>query len=112
MLLLGEQSRNFSFGKAIGEGRRPPISEDGPVVEGAVNARSVVRLAKDLGVSMPICTAVEAILRGECVDAVIEKLMTSDIRAEAHAHENGRRIRNPARIRESENREWTGVVST
>lgn len=107
-----EQSRNFSFGKAIGEGRRPSISEDGPVVEGAVNARSVVRLAKDLGVSMPICTAVEAILRGECVDAVIEKLMTSDIRAEAHAHENGRRIRNPARIRESENREWTGAIST
>lgn len=106
-----EQSRNFSFGKAIGEGTRPSLSEDGPVVEGAVNARSVVQLAADLGVTMPICTAVEAILRGECVDAAIEKLMTSDLRAEAHAHENGRRIRNPARIRRSADRGRGEAVS-
>ena len=92
-----EQSRNFSFGKALGEGNRPSLSGDGPVVEGAVNARSVVELAADLGVAMPICTAVEAILRGHSVDGAIEKLMTSDLRAEAHAHEDGRRIRNPAR---------------
>lgn len=92
-----EQSRNFSFGKALGEGKRPALSGDGPVVEGAVNARSIVRLADDLGVAMPICTAVEAILRGHSVDAAIERLMTSDLRAEAHAHENDRRIRNPAR---------------
>ncbi len=106
-----EQSRNFSFGKAIGEGNRPSASADGPVVEGAVNARSVVRLAADLGVAMPICTAVEAILRGDCVDAAIQKLMTSDLRAEAHAHEDGDRIRHPACWRNATERNREGVVS-
>ena len=106
-----EQSRNFSFGKALGEGRRPSLSKDGPVVEGAVNARSVVGLAADLGVAMPICTAVEAILRGQSVDATIERLMTSDLRAEAHAHEDGRRIRNPARTLKSAKGEWQESLS-
>lgn len=92
-----EKSRNFSFGKAMGEGRNPAISEDGPVVEGAVNARSVVQLAAELGVEMPICTAVEAVLRGQPVDEAIDRLMSSDLRAETPALENACRIRNPAR---------------
>lgn len=92
-----EQSRNFSYGKALGEGRRPTLSDDGPVVEGAVNARAVVRLAAETGVEMPICTAVEAVLRGHSVEEAIRGLMTSDLRAEAHTHENSRRIPNPAR---------------
>ena len=94
-----EQSRNFSFGKALGEGKRPSLRDDGPVVEGVANARSVVQLATAVGVEMPICTAVERVLRGEAVDHAIQSLMTSDLRAESHVHEDGPRIPNPARQR-------------
>ena len=94
-----EKSRNFSFGKSLGENQRPALREDGPVVEGVVNARSVVRLAASVGIAMPICSAVEEILGGQPVEQAIGKLMTADIRAEAYPYENGRRIPNPARKR-------------
>lgn len=92
-----EQSRNFSFGKALGQGRRPHMDENGPVVEGAVNARSVVQLAGKLGVDMPICQAVEAVLRGHSIAEAMSSLMTSDLRAEPHGLEHGARIPNPVR---------------
>ena len=91
-----EQSRNFSFGKALGEGRRPEIAEGGPVVEGAVNASSVVRLAADSGVEMPICEAVDAVLRGHCIDDAMTRLMTAELRPEARSLEDGWRAPHPA----------------
>ena len=94
-----EQSRNFSFGKALGAGQRPSLRDDGPVVEGVANARSVLQLATSIGVELPICTAVERVLRGEAVDQAIQSLMMSDLRAESHSHEDGPRIPNPARHR-------------
>jgi glycerol-3-phosphate dehydrogenase (NAD(P)+) len=92
-----EKSRNFSFGKAIGEGQRPEIRADGPVVEGAANARSVIQLAATVGIEMPICTAIEGVLRGHPVEQAIQSLMTSDLRAEPYTHENATRIPHPAR---------------
>lgn len=92
-----EKSRNFSFGKAIGEGQRPAIRADGPVVEGAANARSVIQLAATVGIEMPICSAIEQVLRGHPVEQAIQSLMTSDLRAEPYTHENATRIPHPAR---------------
>ncbi len=97
-----EKSRNYSFGKALGAGARPTLSSDGPVVEGAVNAKSVIEIASALGVEMPICSAVDGILRGQPVDRTIQGLLASDLRAEPAAFENGPRIRNPARRRTEE----------
>ena len=99
-----EQSRNFSYGKALGEGARPAIAEDGPVVEGAVNARSVVRLAESLGVRMPICQAVEAVLRGHAIGEAMTQLMTSDLRPESLGLEDGWRAPNPARPQREQER--------
>ncbi len=98
-----ELSRNFSYGKALGEGCRPSMSDDGPVVEGAVNARAVTALAIELGIDMPICRAVDAVLRGDTPNEAINSLMTSDLRAEPPALEDGPRIVNPVRrVREKE----------
>lgn len=91
-----EQSRNFSFGKALGEGRAPQRSDDGPVVEGAVNAASVGALSRRLGIPMPICAGVEAILAGAAIDEIMAGLMVGDLRPEALTAENAIRIANPA----------------
>jgi glycerol-3-phosphate dehydrogenase (NAD(P)+) len=57
-------SRNMSLGSQLGAGRpREACFEGRPVVvEGEVNAKSVTDLARRLGVSMPICETVRAIL--------------------------------------------------
>ncbi|PWR20077.1 NAD(P)H-dependent glycerol-3-phosphate dehydrogenase [Zavarzinia compransoris] len=91
-----EQSRNFSFGKALGEGRRAALTDDGPVVEGAVNAAAVVALARRLGIAMPICLGVEAILNGAAVDDIMAGLMTGDLKPEALAAEKQFQIPHPA----------------
>ncbi|RJF87716.1 NAD(P)-dependent glycerol-3-phosphate dehydrogenase [Oleomonas cavernae] len=91
-----EQSRNFSYGKALGEGRNPRLDEGGPVVEGAVNAASVVALAGRLGIDMPICEAVDSVLRGASLDRVMMGLMTSGLRPEPLAAEDQVRIPHPA----------------
>lgn len=91
-----EQSRNFSYGKALGEGLNPRMDEGGPVVEGAVNAAAVVALADRLGVDMPICRAVAAVLAGAPLDKVMAGLMTSGLRPEGLAAEDQMRIPHPA----------------
>ncbi|EPX78367.1 Glycerol-3-phosphate dehydrogenase (NAD(P)+) [Salipiger mucosus DSM 16094] len=57
-------SRNMSLGTQLGQGIPRDQCFDGKptVVEGEVNAVSVVDLARRVGVSMPICEAVHAIL--------------------------------------------------
>ena len=85
-----EQSRNFSFGKALGEGRTAEelLSNRTSVVEGVVNARSVAALATRLGVDMPICQAVDRVLHGGLpIDDAIELLMVRPLRAESAALE-------------------------
>lgn len=85
-----EQSRNFSFGKALGEGRKPEEILAGmtAVVEGAVNARSISALAGRLNVEMPICATVDAIVhQGLAVEVAMERLLTRPLRAEPRALE-------------------------
>ncbi len=91
-----EQSRNFSYGKALGEGHVPEQAEGGPVVEGAVNAASVGALARRLGVAMPICTGVEAILAGGSIDQVMAAMMVAGLRPESLEDEDTLRIPHPA----------------
>lgn len=72
------QSRNFSLGVALGEGRplAEILGERKAVTEGVFSARAVIELAGRLGVDMPICTAVNAIVNhGKDIDQVIESLL-------------------------------------
>jgi len=58
------QSRNFSFGKEIGiyGSAEKPLKENTRTVEGIYTTKAVVKRAKDLGIEMPICEAVNHIL--------------------------------------------------
>jgi glycerol-3-phosphate dehydrogenase (NAD(P)+) len=80
------QSRNMSLGAALGEGRAldEVLGERRSVAEGVYTARAVVALADRLGVEMPICAAVDAILnRGAGVDDTIQGLLARPFREEA-----------------------------
>ncbi len=78
------QSRNFSFGLALGEGRSlEPTSASGHLAEGAFTASVLVEMAEARQVEMPIATAVAAVLDGTLeIDAAIETLLTRPFRAE------------------------------
>lgn len=85
-----EQSRNFSFGKALGEGRTAEelLANRTSVVEGVVNARSVAALAMRLRVDMPICQTIDRVLHGGLpIDDAIDLLMVRPLRAESAALE-------------------------
>lgn len=80
-----EQSRNFSFGKALGRGLTAEEAQAGSkvVVEGAENARSVTALARRLGVEMPICEAVHQILYRELpLEEAMQSLLTRPLKGE------------------------------
>ena len=58
------QSRNMSFGLALGQGRQADdiLAERKAVTEGHATAPALVTLAQKLGIEMPICESVNAIL--------------------------------------------------
>ncbi len=58
------QSRNMSFGLALGQGQRADdiLAERKAVTEGHATAPALVKLAQKLGIEMPICEAVNAVL--------------------------------------------------
>ncbi|MEL6956103.1 MAG: NAD(P)H-dependent glycerol-3-phosphate dehydrogenase [Pseudomonadota bacterium] len=74
------QSRNMSFGKALGSGRKAEdiLSERVAVTEGAATAPAMATLAARHNVDMPICGAVAAILDNqitvaEAMDALLSR---------------------------------------
>jgi len=72
------QSRNFSLGVALGEGRAlaDVLGERRTVSEGVASAASVVALARRIGVEAPITAAVDTILNhGADIDTVIADLL-------------------------------------
>jgi glycerol-3-phosphate dehydrogenase (NAD(P)+) len=78
-----EQSRNFSFGIALGEGRMRQ-GDGAALAEGAFTASVLVDMATERGVDMPIATAVAAVIDGDMtVDAAIDALLTRPLRGEA-----------------------------
>lgn len=79
------QSRNMSLGVALGEGRtlNEVLGERRSVAEGVYTARAVAALAERLGVEMPICAAVDAILnKGAGLDETIHGLLSRPFREE------------------------------
>ncbi|GEO81698.1 NAD(P)H-dependent glycerol-3-phosphate dehydrogenase [Pararhodospirillum oryzae] len=79
------QSRNFSLGLALGEGQALATLLDGrrSVAEGVHTARAVGALADRLGVEMPICQVVNALLEGtQDVSAAMDALLSRPLRTE------------------------------
>ncbi len=77
------QSRNFSFGIALGKGASLTEASAGKLAEGVFTAPVLVELARSRGVELPIAAAVAAVLDGRMnIDAAIESLLTRPIKAE------------------------------
>jgi glycerol-3-phosphate dehydrogenase (NAD(P)+) len=76
------QSRNFTFGLALGRGSTP-AQATGKLAEGIFTASVLVDMAQARAVEMPIATAVSAVLDGRLsIDQAIESLLTRPFRAE------------------------------
>lgn len=81
----GTQSRNMSLGVALGEGKTlaEVLGSRRSVSEGTHAAATVVARARTLGVEMPICDAVRAVLAGEVnIDEAIAGLLSRPQRSE------------------------------
>ncbi len=79
------QSRNMSLGAQLGQGRplADILAERRSVAEGVYTAKAVVDLAARLGVEMPICAAVDAILnKGAALETVIDALLARPFKVE------------------------------
>ncbi len=76
------QSRNFSLGVALGQGKPEALRGD-KLAEGAATAPALVEMAKKMNIDMPIAAAVAAVLDGQLsVDQATESLLTRPLRAE------------------------------
>ncbi|MCX9148886.1 NAD(P)H-dependent glycerol-3-phosphate dehydrogenase [Erythrobacter sp. WG] len=77
-------SRNFSLGKALGEGGSAAalMADRRTVAEGAHTAPVLAALAEERGIAMPIVAAVDAILKGAEARAVVAQLLARPLRAE------------------------------
>ncbi len=77
-------SRNFSLGKALGEGASAGelLADRHTVAEGAHTAPVLVELAARHGVAMPIVTAVYDLLKGDAPREVVSGLLARPLRAE------------------------------
>ncbi len=81
-------SRNFSLGKALGEGMRAAeaLSGKNSVAEGAHTAPILAELARRDGVAMPIVEAVCRLLAGEApAPVVVADLLSRPLKAEGEA---------------------------
>ncbi len=78
-------SRNFSLGVGLGQGRSAAelMSDRKTVAEGAFTAPVLQQAAADVGVDMPVCAAVNALLEGAPVDQVIGALLSRPLKAES-----------------------------
>jgi glycerol-3-phosphate dehydrogenase (NAD(P)+) len=77
-------SRNFSLGKALGEGGDPAamMSDRRTVAEGAHTAPVLAELAARHGVAMPIVTAVYRLLQGAPAQEIVAELLARPLTAE------------------------------
>jgi glycerol-3-phosphate dehydrogenase (NAD(P)+) len=77
------QSRNFSFGLALGRGETPAEAGGHTLAEGAYTAAALVALADTHQVDMPISASVDAVIAGRLsVDAAVEALLARPSKAE------------------------------
>jgi len=77
-------SRNFSLGKALGEGADPKglMNDRRTVAEGAHTAPVLVELARRQGVAMPIAEAVGRLLEGAPASEVVRELLARPLTVE------------------------------
>lgn len=78
-------SRNHSLGSHIGKGvsLEDAITRTGGTAEGVKSSLSIQQLAQDVGVEVPICDAVVAMLHeGEPIDGVLRVLLSRPRKAE------------------------------
>jgi len=81
----GDLSRNRRVGLGLGQGRPLDeiVEELGEVAEGVRTTHAVCKLARKLGVEMPICEMVRQVLEGELTPAEAGRnLMTRQLRGE------------------------------
>jgi glycerol-3-phosphate dehydrogenase (NAD(P)+) len=79
------QSRNMTVGLALGSGQslEQALSGKLSVAEGVATAPAVRALARELGVQMPICEAVAAVLAGEItLNKAIDGLLSRPLKSE------------------------------
>lgn len=77
-------SRNFSLGKALGEGgdARALMADRRTVAEGAHTAPVLQQLAEDRGIDMPIVLAVNTLLEGAAPARVVQDLLSRPLTTE------------------------------
>lgn len=77
-------SRNFSLGKALGEGQSAAdlMADRRTVAEGAHTAPVLHELAEKRGIAMPIVGAVNRLLSGDDAQHVVAALLSRPLRAE------------------------------
>jgi glycerol-3-phosphate dehydrogenase (NAD(P)+) len=76
------QSRNFSLGIALGQGKREALHGD-KLAEGVSTAPVLVEMARQKHLEMPIAAAVAAVLDGTVsIDEATESLLTRPFKAE------------------------------
>jgi glycerol-3-phosphate dehydrogenase (NAD(P)+) len=77
-------SRNFSLGKALGEGlsAQEALADKRTVAEGAHTAPVLRTIARDHGVQMPIVDAVNHVLEGRSAGDVVAELLARPLKAE------------------------------
>jgi glycerol-3-phosphate dehydrogenase (NAD(P)+) len=76
---MGTQSRNTTFGIALGEGRSAAdiLAERKVVTEGVHTAASITELGRRLGIAVPTAAAVNRVVNeGGSIDAMIPDLLT------------------------------------
>jgi glycerol-3-phosphate dehydrogenase (NAD(P)+) len=77
------QSRNFSFGVALGRNEATPKGPGASTVEGIPTSAAVMTIAADRGLDLPICRAVKMVLDGRLtVDEAIGELLARPLRPE------------------------------
>jgi glycerol-3-phosphate dehydrogenase (NAD(P)+) len=73
------QSRNFSYGVALGKG----VATGDKLAEGAFTAKVLAQMARERDIDMPIASAVDQVLDGALtLDAAIEGLLSRPLKAE------------------------------
>ena len=77
------QSRNFAFGRALGQGASVAEAGAGALAEGVFTALALIELARARRVEMPIADCVERLIEGSLdVDAAVGALLGRPQRGE------------------------------
>lgn len=77
------QSRNYSFGVDLAQGKSAKEAGGGKLCEGAFTAPVLLDMARAKNVEMPIAAAIAAVLDGKLtIDAAIEALLARPVREE------------------------------